>query len=144
MEANALDHLLFAKDYELWEHAFYLLLEEHDLSQNPSPIETPPLTPGTKKKVSKHPAPKFQPPKIPEGAFLKITTPDGRVRYECTVEGCRKQFSRRGQNAKSHYFAHNDIRPFQCDQCPATFTRAQDCTRHLEAHNRRAEGEGEL
>ncbi|KAI8912766.1 hypothetical protein EDD86DRAFT_116933 [Gorgonomyces haynaldii] len=73
--------------------------------------------------------------KLPPEAFERIEI-DGQVRFKCTVEGCSSIFTRRSLNARSHWLTHQNIKPFKCQSCGASFTRAADCKRHQKTHER--------
>lgn len=62
-------------------------------------------------------------------AFKEITTEE-LIMYECTVDGCDKQFTRRGDNAKAHWLMHNNMAPYECKICGLKFRRLHDLKRH--------------
>ncbi len=94
-------------------------------------------------------------PLIDKQAAVKIATPTGNERYECT--SCDKSFSllpslrthmhmhtgryqcsncdRRFATAtklKAHMFIHTGERPFKCDECDRSFKCSTDRRRHME------------
>ncbi|KAI8912767.1 hypothetical protein EDD86DRAFT_202191 [Gorgonomyces haynaldii] len=75
-------------------------------------------------------------PKLPPDSFRKITHND-RIKWECTIDGCGRTFTRKGLNAKSHFFTHTGYQPYSCSQCPAKFTRNYDRKRHEDTHVKR-------
>ena len=69
-------------------------------------------------------------PKMPKDAFIDMSV-GGIKRYRCTHEGCTKEFTRRGTNAKSHWLAHQQVMPYQCPDCQRRFLRQNNLQKHI-------------
>lgn len=69
-------------------------------------------------------------PDMPPTAFKKVFA-NGREYFECTVNGCQKKFTRKAENAKSHWLLHNNLQPFVCKVCGKGYRRKHDLHRHL-------------
>ena len=72
-------------------------------------------------------------PPIPADAFRPKVV-NGKVMHFCTFKDCQRSFTRNGVNAKSHWYLHQNIMPFQCKHCGNRFIRRNDCKRHELAH----------
>jgi hypothetical protein len=66
---------------------------------------------------------------MPLTAFRKVSTSNGSM-YECTLENCTKRFTRRAENAKSHWLLHCQLRPYICTVCDSGYRRRHDLNRH--------------
>ena len=75
-------------------------------------------------------------PVVPSDAFAKVIR-DGHEKYVCTHQNCGREFVKKSKNTRAHYLTHLNIRPFQCRECNATFTRRLDCKRHCQTHKRK-------
>ncbi|KAJ3121975.1 hypothetical protein HK098_003235 [Nowakowskiella sp. JEL0407] len=60
---------------------------------------------------------------------LKSYYEEGKLKYECPIEGCGKKTIRRS-NLKSHMKTHFEKREFTCDICGFPFSRPYDLKRH--------------
>lgn len=66
----------------------------------------------------------------PYTAFREVVLKTGGTMYECTAPNCPKRFTRRAENAKSHWLRHNNQAPYVCKRCYIGFTRRSDLKRH--------------
>ncbi|CAG7849115.1 SubName: Full=Uncharacterized protein {ECO:0000313/EMBL:CCA71105.1} [Serendipita indica DSM 11827] len=74
---------------------------------------------------------------------LNITTLDegrqssynsnGPLIFPCPLAGCIKTFTKL-YSLRSHQQTHLSTRPYHCNECPASFSRAHDLTRHMRSH----------
>jgi hypothetical protein len=67
---------------------------------------------------------------LPDAAFRLVETELG-PEYHCAHPGCKKVYTSRSSNAKSHWMAHKGIMPYHCTFCSKRFTRNYDCVRHI-------------
>jgi hypothetical protein len=69
-------------------------------------------------------------PQLPHNAFHRVILNNGKALYKCTAVDCGKTFTRKAENAKSHWMSHNQIAPFICEWCVMGFRRMADLKRH--------------
>ncbi|XP_031628730.1 zinc finger protein 813-like [Contarinia nasturtii] len=54
------------------------------------------------------------------------------VKYTCEINGCNKVYSKRW-SLKVHMFTHSQVKPHQCTECAAEFTRRDKFKIHLKS-----------
>lgn len=91
------------------------------------------VTKKQQKKTSSYPRPFV--PQLPANAFRRVVMPDMQVVYQCTAPECGKSFTRKAENAKSHWMQHAQIAPFICDFCVMGFRRMADLKRHCKKNH---------
>ncbi len=81
--------------------------------------------------------------KAPRGGGTRGVPISGQYSV-CPYPGCGKVFARnRVYNLRAHLASHNNVKPFQCEQCERAFSRKHDLIRHIRTHVSRLERRSE-
>jgi hypothetical protein len=67
--------------------------------------------------------------KIPDESFVKVIE-DGKQMYHCTWKNCKRAFTRRSSNCRSHWLRHLNLNPFVCMTCSLAFEKNTELNRH--------------
>ena len=66
-----------------------------------------------------------------ESALSRASSEAGNRMFACSVQGCAKFFSKRSR-LNVHMLSHTGERPFECDECDASYTRQSHLKRHVD------------